>query len=490
MENTPLIKRVYNNGIVMDDNVVDEFIAPQGTVSLVVNCHFDKLGAVKVRPGTTRLGTAQIVNNKGIKGLYQFLDEGTGTNNQLIAVCDTAAYYLNSSSVWTSIRASLTTDKKARFASFLDSVFMVNNSEATAIWNGDTGGSFVTTGNALSAPIGKFVDVFKNRIFIANNNTNPSRITYSSVPSSGTILWSGTDSSFIDISPGDGEDITAIKRFSKILWIFKENFMYPLYSINQTQPDPTIMVGTYSQESVTVAKDGMYWHHPSGIYRLRSGEGQPKEISKPIYGIIKNITLANYTEVASWYDNDHIMFSVGNVTLDNGLVISNCVLRWTISSETWTVYSYPSPYIVGAQYNNGTNIVRVVGDDDGYVYTYDSGQTDNGSSATNGTPIFFHLETQFQSLSPLRSEQTTIRIISALHENASGTKFGYRADNDSVNEIKPIGTLSERTETIFTNQNIKNHRVKFVLTGTSIGTPWTFQGYEIIDWQNNGVVRV
>ena len=162
------------------------------------------------------------MNNKGIKGLYQFLDEGTGTNNQLIAVCDTTAYYLNGSSVWTSIRASLTTDKKARFASFLDSVFMVNNSEATAIWNGDTAGGFVTTGNALSAPIGKFVDVFKNRVVIANNNTNPSRIPYSSVPSSGTILWSGADSSFIDISPGDGEDITAIKRFSKILWILKK----------------------------------------------------------------------------------------------------------------------------------------------------------------------------------------------------------------------------------------------------------------------------
>lgn len=486
MEQTPIIKRIFNNGVIMDD-VVDEYITPQGTVSLAINWHFDKLGAMKIRLGTIRLGTAQIVNNKGIKGLFQFLDEGTGANNQLLAVCDTAVYYLNGSSVWTSIRASLTTDKKTRFTSFLDSVWMVNNSEATAIWNGDTAGGFVTTGSAVSAPIGKFIENFKNRVFIANNNTNPSRITYSSVPSAGVVVWTGADSSFIDISPGDGEDITAIKRFSKILWIFKENFMYPLYSINQTEPDPTIMVGTYSQESVTVGKDGMYWHHPSGIYRLKAGESRPKEISKPIYGIIKNITLANYTEVASWNDDDHIVFSVGNVTLDNGLVISNCVLRWTISTETWTIYSYPSPYTVGARYNNGTTITRIIGDDDGYVYTHDSGQTDNGSTSTNGTPIFHHFETQFQSLSPLRSEKTSIKSISVLHENASGIKVGYRADNDSINEIKSIGMLTDNTETLFESRDIKNHRVKFVISGASIGTPAIFQGYEILDYTNLGI---
>jgi hypothetical protein len=265
--------------------------------------------------------------------------------------------------------------------------------------------------------------------------------------------------------------------------------MYPIYSINQTEPDATIFVGTMSQESVDVAKDGMYWHHRSGIYRMRSGEGQPKEISKPVYGIIKNITLANYTEIASWHDDDHVYFYIGNVTLDNGLTISNCVLRWTISTEIWTTYSYPSPYVVGAQYNNGTNIVRIVGNNNGYVFTFDSGQTDDGSTTTNGTPIFYHLETQFNQFTQLRSERTAIKSISVLHENASGVKFGYRADLDTVNVTKPIGTLSNKTNTVFDSLNIKSHRIKFVLSGTSIGNPFTFQGYEIIDYQNEGIIK-
>lgn len=480
--NLPIIKRVYNNGMVSED-IVDEYVAPAGTVSLSINGHFDKLGVWKTRPGTTRLGDAQIVDNKSVKGLFQFLDEGTGTNNQIIAVVNTVAYYL-SGTTWTSKRASLTADKKARFTSFLDSVWMVNNSEATAIWSGAAGDNFVTTGSASSAPIGKFIDNFKNRVFIANNNTNPSRLFFSSLPSSGAVTWT-TASDFIDISPGDGEDITGIKRFNKVLWVFKENFMYPLYSINETEPDPRIFVGTYSQESVVVAKDGMYWHHPSGIYRLRPGESQPKEISRPIYGVIKNVTLPNYTETASWVDDDHVYTYIGNITLDNnGPTISNCVARWTISTEVWTLYSYPSPYLVGAQYNNGTNIVQVVGDDDGYVYTFNSGLTDN--ILTTGTPIFYHLETQFDSITPLRSDSKIITKMAVLHENASGAKFGWKADKDSKNEVKPIGVLDGKMDTIFDHLDIQGHRIKFVLSGTSIGSPLIFQGFELLEYTNQG----
>ena len=480
--NTPIIKRVFSNGMI-SETVVDEYIVPQGTVSLSINGHFDKLGAWTTRPGTTRLGDAQIVDNKTVKGLFQFLDQGTGTDNRLIAVVATVAYYL-SGTTWTSKRTGLTDSKKARFTSFLDSVWMVNNTEATAIWTGASGDSFVTTGSASSAPLGKFIDNFKNRVFIANNDTNPSRLFFSSLPTAGAVTWT-TATDFIDISPGDGEDITGIKRFNKVLWVFKENFMYPLYSINETEPDPRIFVGTYSQESVVVAKDGMYWHHPSGIYRLRPGESQPKEISRPIYGIIKNVTLANYTETASWFDNDHVYTYVGNVTLDdNGPTISNCVVCWTISTEVWTLYSYPSPYVVGAQYNNGTNIVQVVGDDDGYVYTFNSGQTDN--ILTTGTPINYHLETNFDSITPLRSDGKLIDKIAVLHENASTAKFGWKADKDSKNEVKPIGSLSNKINTIFDHQNIQGHRIKFVLSGVNTGSPLVFSGYEILSYTNQG----
>lgn len=481
--NLPIVKRTFSNGVVMED-AIDEAIAPAGTVSLAINKHFDKIGVVKTRPGITQLGDSMTASH-AIKGMWQFLDSGTGTNDRLVVVVNTVLYYLLAG-VWTSKRTGLTADTKARFTSFVDFLWMVNNTEATAVWDGSAS-AFSTSGNALSAPIGKFIENFKNRVWIAHLGSTgfPSRITYSSVPDSSTqvVLWSGTDSSFIDVSPGDGEDITAIKRFSKILWVFKNNFMYPIYSINESEPDPRIFVGTYSQESVTVSKDGMYWHHPSGIYRLREGESSPKEISKPIYGIIKNVTLANYSETASWTDDDHVFTYLGNVTLDSGLTISNCVVRWTISTEVWTIYSYPVPFVAGAQYNDGSTISRVVGDNNGKVYTIDSGITDNG------TPIFTHFETHYDSITPLRSDRKSISKMAALHENASGAKFGYRADTDSVNVIKPIGALSQKINTVFDGQNIRFHRVKFIVTESSIGAPSTFNGYEILNITNEGITK-
>lgn len=464
------------------DGVVDEFVVPTGTLALAINWHFDRIGALTTRKGYAIVG-AQISAGNAVLGLHQFLDEGSGTNDQLIAVVNTVAYYL-SAGTWTSKRTSLTAGSKARFVNYLDFVWMVNGTEATAVWDGAAANSFVTTGNAASAPTGKYIEVFRNRVWIAGNTTNPSRVTYSSLPSAGVVLWTGSDTGTIDVVPNDGGDITAIKKFARALYVFKPDFMYRIYSINETEPDPQIFVGTYSQESVVIAKDGMYWHHPSGIYRLRKGEEQPREISKPVNEIIKNIGYSFYDDVNSWTDEDHVYFSVGDITLnsntENALTINNCVLRWTISTEVWTIYSYASEFRVGAQYDNGSGLVQVVGDSDGTVYTVNSGNTDNSAK------IHCHLETQWENFTGLRSETKEIRKFSALHENAQGAMLGYRTQTNTK-AVEPIGQL-ESPDTIF-KKNIRCKKIKFVLSVSTSGGQMVFQGFELHDIKNLGLLE-
>src|SRR3990167_6049730 len=259
----PIILRRFDKGVITDDDVIDPYLAPKNSCALAINMNFDKLGAAKVRGGLAIVGS-QISSNL-ILGLYQFVDAGT---------------------------------------------------DAVRTWDGG-GGAFGTT-NAGSAPTGKYIERFKNRVWIASTATYPSRLFFSSLPSTDAtpvITWTSTD--YIEISPSDGEDVTALRRFDRNLFVFKKSFCYPVYSKDQTEPDPLITVGTHSQESVVVAKDGMYWHHPSGIYRLRRGEGQPKEISRPIYDIIRNVAYGSYDDVASWSDDDHVFFSVVDVTYNN-----------------------------------------------------------------------------------------------------------------------------------------------------------------------------
>ncbi len=472
------LRNIGSNGVIMP-GVIDEALMPSGAVSDVLNMHFDKIGAATLRKGVTIKGS-QISATDNILGIHQFLDEGAGTDNQLIVVVDTVAYYL-SGSTWTSHRTGLTADKKARFTNFIDSVFMVNGVDAMNTWDGATANAFSTT-NAVSAPAASFIDNFRSRVWAANTAANPSRVTYSSVAASdGTVLWTGSDSSFIDISPGDGEDIAGVMKFARALYVFKNNFTYRIYSINETEPDPQIFVGTYSQESIELAKNGMYWHHSSGIYRIRRGESQPTEISKPINDIIKNISRSFYDNVNSWHDEDHVSFSIGDITIGDK-TINNCVIRFTISTEVWTIFSHSMEIRVGATYDDSSNIVQIVGDTDGNVYTYNNGNTDNG------TDISYKLEMGPYTLTGLRAETKTIRKMAALHKEAQGAKVGWRADDMTENDIESIGQLDSE-QTIFETLDIKGHKILFNITGSSSGEPFEFQGFEILEWLNEGVIE-
>lgn len=477
-QQTPIsIRAIGSNGVILDSSL-DEFLMPTGAVSWAINCHFDQIGAVTTRDGVTILG-AQLVDNSSILGLHQFTDTGSGTNDKLIAAITTKWMALVSGT-WTDKRTGLTTGSKAHFTNFVDLVFGVNGVDAMNSYDGGAG-NFGTT-NCTSAPAATFIDNFRTRVWAARTTANSSRVYYSSIPdASYVILWTGSDSSYIDVAPLDGEDIAGIKKFGSALHVFKNSYIYRIYSINQTEPDPQIFVGTYSQESISVAKDGMYWHHPSGIYKLSPGSSSPIEISRPIYDIIKNINRTYYDDVCSWTDDDHVYFGVGDITI-YGITINNCVLRWTISTQVWTVYKYAHEFTVGATYDTGSAIVRVVGDNDGNVHTFNSGKTDNG------TIISYELESRWLILSGLRSELKTIRKMVGIHENMEGATIGWRNGTMGRNQIEPIGQL-ESQQTLFENQSIQGNRIKLSVRGQNSGLPAIFQGYEVLEWINEGAIR-
>lgn len=479
MENSdvfqPIAIRDFHNGLIQE-SVVSQFMLPEGTVSDVKNMHFDTIGSAKVREGVTQIGNALGAGN--ILGLHQFLDEGAGTDDKLIAVHGTAAYYL-STNTWTSKRTGLTTGKKARFTNFVDLVFMVNGTDAMNSWNGAAAGSFGTT-NCVDAPAASYIENFRTRLWTACTTTNPSRIWYSSVADlSGVILWTGDDSGYIDISPGDGEGITGLQKFSQFLLVFKNNYTYRVYSKNDTEPDPYIFVGTYSQESVQLAKDGVYWHHPSGIYRLRRGDSYPSEISKPVDGYIKAISRSYYESVSSWDDNDHVYFSIGDVTVD-GVSVPNCVLRWTISTEVWTVYSYAMEFVIGNKYDDGSTLFRIVGDNAGNTYKHNVGNDDAG------TAIHYELETAPYTLSGLQSDKKVIKQISSLHDGLSGSEIYYRPDNKK--DSLPLGSLEEEVTT-FNALELCGNKFKFSVSGFTNSGQHEFKGFEITSWISEGIIH-
>lgn len=379
---------------------------------------------------------------------------------------------------WTAIRTSLTEGSKARFSAMLDNLFMVNGTEDTAVWDGNTSGAFANTGNALNAPTGKFIENYRARMWIAGNSAYPDRLYYSSLPSAAAtpvITWD-TDvatGDWIDISPSDGENITALKRSGNALLVFKTNHLYQVFSIEQTDPDSKFNVGTYSQESVVEAKDGIYFHHPTGFYRYESGG--VSDISKPIVDIVKGIRLTNYEDICGWVENDgdHICWAIGDLEY-NGVSYSNMVVRYTISTQVWTHYQYPSQFLVSATYNDGNNLYKLVGDDSGQVLKYDTGDDDNGNS------LFYSLITGWDNIDGLDSTDKTVSKIMFIGKGGTGGKITYQVRGDDVNDwTKGIGQV-KHLNTGFNRELIKGDSLRFRIAGTASGGPIEFVGYEIL----------
>lgn len=473
------------SGLIME-GAVSEHRRPMTSVTESLNFDFDTIGSAKVRKGTTQLGNTLSGNILGIHYHVDSVNSG-GTNTQLIIVNGTVAYYLASGTTWTSKRTGLTAGSKARFSTFLNFVFMVNGTEATAIWTGNTGDSFVTNGNAASAPVGKFIENFRSRMWIAGDATYPSRLHYSSVPSSVTtpiITWdtSVTTGQWIDISPSDGEAITGLMRSRNAMLVFKPNHLYRVYSIAQTDPDPYFSVGTSSQESVVETKAGVFFHHSSGFYQYNL-YGIVQEISRPIIDIIKAIPTSSYPSVCGWLeaDGDRLNWSVGNVTV-NGITLTNLVVRYTISTQTWTYRTYPSQFLVALRrqplYTDGTTQFVVVGDTAGKTFEYNTGTTDAG------TAISYALTHSWDDLDGLHLTRKNVQTGLFLHEQGAGTKVNYQIEDENgvidpeSDWSKEVGELKD-SDTGFNTMDIKARKVRFRLSGTSIGQQFIYDGYQL-----------
>ena len=323
-------------------------------------------------------------------------------------------------------------------------------------------------------------EVYKSRIYLFGDTSregNPSRLFFSSVISStGLITWSPTVD-FVDINPGDGEGGTGLKRFSLELLCFKPNYIYR-FRTSGVDPDPLIKIGTRSQESIVEGKKGLYFHHESGIYRYTGG--YPEEISRPINDYVTAIPLSQMSKVAAWSDLDHIYFSVGNITVQENtesVTIKNAVLRYTESSDIWTVYPMSSDLRRGMTYNNGSTITRAVGNDMGVVATFDSGTTDLGE------PIKYRMRTKWYECEGIQNKKL-IQEMFAVAERAQGLMVHYKIDEQL--KWEPIGQIKSLVQR-FDSKQIDFRRIRFQISGVSRNEPPVFLGLDITKGINEGM---
>ena len=197
-----------------------------------------------------------------------------------------------------------------------------------------------------------------------------------------------------------------------------------------------------------------------------------KRISQPIQDFIDGVALSQYSSVAGWQDGDHIYHELGDVTV-GGVTYQNVVSRYTISSEAWTVYSYPTTFLCSSQYNDGSTLFQLTGDDGGSVLKMNVGITDNT------TPITYSLITRWYTLDGFYSTRKVISKMNAMHTKMEGAKIEWQVGDDTINAWKPLFQI-ERELNHPQTVDIKGRKIRFRVSGVSSGEPGTFYGLEVM----------
>ena len=395
--------------------------------------------------------------------------------------------YNNDGSGWTLRRTGLNTEGKARFAQYLNYIWMVNGGDTfgdpVATSNGGTFGTDLVP--ALFPP-GDFISAgFEGRVWVADAGYDVIYYTdiVQFVPPDTYTLTFDPDVNFIkSLSPQDGQRITGLMRVPRALLVFKQDSIYRIYGATSIDAYPAYNVGTYSQESIVTTKTGIFFHHSSGFYQFDYGS-QPIEISRRVIDFVKAIPRAYYDNVTGVYDGfDAIEWSVGQVTVE-GVVFSNCVMRYTISTQVWTIYDYVGNAITAMiSYDNGTDLVHLMGTSLGKVGSMDVGTTDFG------VPFYYEYIDRWRSYTDMYYLVKSISGMSVHSENAAGANVMFQVQKSGPNVWETLMTVNEKNNSIFANVESKDFDVaRLRIAGTTSGVPVVIHGIEILDLTVKGL---
>lgn len=211
-------------------------------------------------------------NTTKILGIEEYVKPSTAAR-KLVCVYDTDAYVLTSTD-WEPAGLTLTTNKPAEFANFLDRLYMTNKGNTVA---GALGVTYYDGTNwtqvagfpvaaATSSDTAAGLCVYKERLIAWNTTNNPKRVYYS-----GQNAHTVGANDYFDV---DEPVVVCVPLFDYLL-IFTENKIYRVGSFiftnaafepNNVQPLPT-QIGCIAQRTAKVAGQYVYFLSKVGLMR-------------------------------------------------------------------------------------------------------------------------------------------------------------------------------------------------------------------------------
>lgn len=213
-------------------------------------------------PNTPAAGRARAVGS-AIFGTEAYVAFGTTQSST------NGAYVLNDNlTSWTSIAASLACEVALQYGGFLWFVPAFGETTDGGRWDGTT---FTADADIPSA---NGAVIWKDRMWVweAPDNgvagTNPSRLTFSAEADPGS--WPAAN--FIDVNPGDGQQIETCIVYQDSLLIFKSDSTYVLaFELNPADAilrKINTVVGAGSRRAVAEYENSVYVIHGTNVYEV------------------------------------------------------------------------------------------------------------------------------------------------------------------------------------------------------------------------------
>jgi hypothetical protein len=262
-------------------------------------------------------------------------------------------------------------------------MFISNGTDTVRQWNGT---AFSTPAYTGTTPNGRFVAVtpWDNRLVNARRSStsagnNPASVLFSDqgVPTTFTAA------NFVDVNPGDGEQIMGIIVWERYLFVFKESKFFRFYGTSTGVAGTPIFnyegvdngVGLVSSRALCAGRDGVYFLGKAGVYRttgsraeLVSGVLDPFfQGVQPDFFASSALNVGSVTASAMTFHREQIYLACPTGTSTT----NNRVLVFDPRYNYWTLYDIPAGALAPFRLSTTTDL----------MFAYAAGTKDVGRHA-------------------------------------------------------------------------------------------------------------
>lgn len=239
----------------------------------------------------------------------------------LIGATGTQLYKISTGGTVTSIKTGLTTGLPWEFVMAPISggqgpLYGMNGTDTPQQWDAAAGSTSNWTASAGAVPNGKYMVFAGNRIWVAGEAANPSRVYWSSLAATGAPdprNWDTTapsDSGSVDLSPNDGEAITGIGTVGPNLIVFKPRKAFLITDLNEGgNRQISASIGCISHRSIVPSQYGTFFLSEDQGVMLTDGN-QFQKISVPVQSTLDSVARSAIQNAAAILHNTNYYLSV------------------------------------------------------------------------------------------------------------------------------------------------------------------------------------